>query len=159
MPPPEKKPKPSKIPWQEWFPTLMSYFTKDERARMTKPTLDGAMELLSQRILALGGIHISEPCFAQLTGLLLFVCNLGKASELMKNKTFAIFKARARGNFKYGQTASPILGDAPIARSPPARSPGLVQVCVRRCGPDPFHDRLSQCDLATCAMQSLSEAG
>ena len=82
---------------------------------MAKPTLEEAMSLLAHRILALGGHHLSETCFSSLTSLLLYVCNMGKSQEHIRNRVKNLFKDTVR---RHVRAATPPSTDLVILPKP-----------------------------------------
>ena len=123
--PPAPKERAHRLPMQRFFPMILEYFTEQEWARMSQPNLPTAMEMLQQRIVALGGRNPSEKCSASLTSLILHVCSMGKMNMDGKQQVLTLFKTEFKRKVRNLPPVRPYFADLPSPEALQHNHPAL----------------------------------
>ena len=113
---------------QVFMPNLLHYFTEEEWMKIANGcSLAEAMDMLICRLLALGGVNLSEKCKSWLVSLILHLGNLGGCTQEEKQDLFVWFKEELKRRRRRCEQVDPYILNLPLPNKLKADSPDLFQ--------------------------------
>ena len=146
-----------RLPMQKFFPRIMDYFLAEEWSTMKEADMHTASNVLHGRIVALGGRNLSEKCCASLTSLLLYVCGMRNATDLVKNQLLTMFKAGLKRKVRFMTAIDPYLVELPPPHTLKETQPCLYKEVFPHADPTASQIDLSQAVLPTVGCRVSSK--
>ena len=155
LPAPAADSKKQRTPMQRFYPKILEYFREDEWVAMSeRKNLQYTASLVIDRVLDLGGNHVSEQCWSSLVACILWTSGAAKLDMEAKSRILMFVKAEHKRRRCHRKPVEPFLVDLPMPADLQKDWPALWQSIFP--GDGPVDVRAAQGPLRGCLARACA---